>query len=160
MCIRDRCKNNLKQVALASHNFHDVYNRFPQSISNAENTNSFAQFADQQHFGLMALLLPYMEQINLYEAMDVDKNWRRQPSTHGAGTPTNDPFVTTFWSGALNSTWNVAQTKISSYLCPSDWGRGTSGNIMQITTTPGNTCLLYTSPSPRDQRGSRMPSSA
>ena len=24
----------------------------------------------------------------------------------------------------------------------------------------GNTCLLYTSPSPRDQRGSRMPSSA
>ena len=31
-----------------------------------------------------------------------------------------------------------------------------------ITLTPGNTigCLLYTSPSPRDQRGSRMPSSA
>ena len=26
--------------------------------------------------------------------------------------------------------------------------------------TPNNTCLLYTSPSPRDQRGSRMPSSA
>ena len=26
-------------------------------------------------------------------------------------------------------------------------------------STP-NTCLLYTSPSPRDQRGSRMPSSA
>ena len=24
----------------------------------------------------------------------------------------------------------------------------------------GKTCLLYTSPSPRDQRGSRMPSSA
>ena len=23
--------------------------------------------------------------------------------------------------------------------------------------TPGNSCLLYTSPSPRDQRGSRMP---
>ena len=27
-------------------------------------------------------------------------------------------------------------------------------------TLPVNTCLLYTSPSPRDQRGSRMPSSA
>ena len=25
---------------------------------------------------------------------------------------------------------------------------------------PANVCLLYTSPSPRDQRGSRMPSSA
>ena len=28
------------------------------------------------------------------------------------------------------------------------------------TSTPTITCLLYTSPSPRDQRGSRMPSSA
>ena len=27
-------------------------------------------------------------------------------------------------------------------------------------TDSGNSCLLYTSPSPRDQRGSRMPSSA
>ena len=27
-------------------------------------------------------------------------------------------------------------------------------------TAPGEICLLYTSPSPRDQRGSRMPSSA
>ena len=27
-------------------------------------------------------------------------------------------------------------------------------------TIKANTCLLYTSPSPRDQRGSRMPSSA
>ena len=27
-------------------------------------------------------------------------------------------------------------------------------------TTPSVVCLLYTSPSPRDQRGSRMPSSA
>ena len=27
-------------------------------------------------------------------------------------------------------------------------------------TTPAPTCLLYTSPSPRDQRGARMPSSA
>ena len=29
-----------------------------------------------------------------------------------------------------------------------------------VSTLPPGTCLLYTSPSPRDQRGSRMPSSA
>ena len=34
---------------------------------------------------------------------------------------------------------------------------GISGG--DVTPSP-NTCLLYTSPSPRDQRGSRMPSSA
>ena len=30
----------------------------------------------------------------------------------------------------------------------------------EFSFTSGDTCLLYTSPSPRDQRGSRMPSSA
>ena len=30
----------------------------------------------------------------------------------------------------------------------------------EVRTKAGKTCLLYTSPSPRDQRGSRMPSSA
>ena len=33
-------------------------------------------------------------------------------------------------------------------------------NILQVPYGDGSTCLLYTSPSPRDQRGSRMPSSA
>ena len=31
---------------------------------------------------------------------------------------------------------------------------------IEFQVDAGTTCLLYTSPSPRDQRGSRMPSSA
>ena len=34
------------------------------------------------------------------------------------------------------------------------------GEGEQGEAAPGQDCLLYTSPSPRDQRGSRMPSSA
>ena len=34
------------------------------------------------------------------------------------------------------------------------------GGIVRTVEISGNSCLLYTSPSPRDQRGSRMPSSA
>ena len=44
---------------------------------------------------------------------------------------------------------------------------GVANDIAEIFNTPLSgaynwdyTCLLYTSPSPRDQRGSRMPSSA
>ena len=33
-------------------------------------------------------------------------------------------------------------------------------DLLTDATIPNGTCLLYTSPSPRDQRGSRMPSSA
>ena len=32
--------------------------------------------------------------------------------------------------------------------------------VPELSLDPHNICLLYTSPSPRDQRGSRMPSSA
>ena len=35
-----------------------------------------------------------------------------------------------------------------------------AGPYVNVEANAGWTCLLYTSPSPRDQRGSRMPSSA
>ena len=47
---------------------------------------------------------------------------------------------------------------------PDDWQLeiDRNGRIYQVPTRymPRKDCLLYTSPSPRDQRGSRMPSSA
>ena len=38
--------------------------------------------------------------------------------------------------------------------------RGPGSCVVRASRGKGYTCLLYTSPSPRDQRGSRMPSSA
>ena len=35
-----------------------------------------------------------------------------------------------------------------------------AGKYLLISDIPNNSCLLYTSPSPRDQRGSGMPSAA
>ena len=51
------------------------------------------------------------------------------------------------------------------YDCSSPYSSSDSFNALQIVEVwcksyDGVTCLLYTSPSPRDQRGSRMPSSA
>ena len=59
-----------------------------------------------------------------------------------------------FTSGTTDSINLVAGT----------WGRAnlSKGDILVLTRLEhhSNICLLYTSPSPRDQRGSRMPSSA
>src|SRR5262245_5158643 len=51
---RSECSNNLKQLGLACHNFHDVHGAFPPSRG-ADNFGTWAVF-----------LLPYIEQDNMY----------------------------------------------------------------------------------------------
>src|SRR5262249_24916205 len=52
---RTQCANNLKQIGLAIHNFHDVYKKLPP-----------ARIADQ-YATWFVMLLPYIEQDNLYK---------------------------------------------------------------------------------------------
>lgn len=59
-----RIKNNLKQLALATHNFHDVYNRFPGFTPPGKGKLSW-----RVH------ILPYMEELALYEKFDLDEDW-------------------------------------------------------------------------------------
>src|SRR5262249_49976135 len=58
---RTQSANNLKQIGLAVHNYHDVYKSFPPGV-NAEN------------FSAAALLLPFIEQQNLYKQIDFKKS--------------------------------------------------------------------------------------
>ena len=64
--------------------------------------------------------------------------------------------------GGLGWKNNISVTPGQSYtVVVGDYGAaGTSTYISQYNWTVTEGCLLYTSPSPRDQRGSRMPSSA
>ncbi len=54
---RSACKNNLKQIGLALHNYHDVHNTLPMGVS------SF----DQWGHSWMPGLLPYVEQGGLFD---------------------------------------------------------------------------------------------
>jgi prepilin-type N-terminal cleavage/methylation domain-containing protein len=67
---RSSCSNNLKQVALAMHNHHDVNNRFPPGAGNdlqpfgTQNTiNANAQWGSSW----MVYILPYLEQSVVYD---------------------------------------------------------------------------------------------
>ena len=65
---------------------------------------------------------------------------------------------TAFKSRKLNRL--VAVIAGIAHLYPSSIFRELHFTHHRYTHIPGKDCLLYTSPSPRDQRGSRMPSSA
>jgi len=73
---RTQCKNNLKQLGLALHNYHDVYNQFPPSEIH---TQSFLSAADNDwgnSTGTWALfLLPYIEQSNTFSKIDFSKRY-------------------------------------------------------------------------------------
>jgi hypothetical protein len=62
--------NNLKQVALAMHNFHDTYNHFPTADGNGES-------GDGKKSGLSwrVHILPYLEQAELYNQFHLDESW-------------------------------------------------------------------------------------
>ena len=57
-----------------------------------------------------------------------------------------------------NKNWNFFSGMTDDDI--SEWQAGARHGHRPTWDVRKNTCLLYTSPSPRDQRGSRMPSSA
>jgi prepilin-type N-terminal cleavage/methylation domain-containing protein/prepilin-type processing-associated H-X9-DG protein len=64
------CQNNLKQLGLACHNFHDAYNRLPASYTA---TDSFRDGSTDTSpgWGWSAMLLPFLEQDNLFRTINL-----------------------------------------------------------------------------------------
>jgi prepilin-type N-terminal cleavage/methylation domain-containing protein/prepilin-type processing-associated H-X9-DG protein len=71
---RTQCANNLKQIGLALHNYHDAYKEFPQAykllsaadVTAPAGTGTFGA-------GAFVLILPYIEQGNVYQQIDVTR---------------------------------------------------------------------------------------
>ena len=65
---RMSCSNNLRQIGIAVHNYHDVYNQIPPGKN-----------ADTQ-FGWGALILPFVEQGNLQSLIDFNEKMYNEPN--------------------------------------------------------------------------------
>lgn len=63
---RTQCKNNLKQLGLALHNYHDVFNTLPYGTRHTQVENWGSSF--------FLSLLPYVEQANAYNRVNLN-NW-------------------------------------------------------------------------------------
>lgn len=103
---RTQCKNNMKQLGLALHNYHDLHNQFTPawirvnggSYNDANYCNTMA--ADQQA-PWTVFLLPLIDQANLYNQFNLSAAF--SDASNGTKAP-NGPLV----------------TRIPGYQCPSN----------------------------------------
>lgn len=64
---RTQCRNNLKQLGLAIHNYHDTFNAIPSACSHSDYAPTpGGPIAGPRRLSAFVSLLPYFEQANLY----------------------------------------------------------------------------------------------
>ena len=90
---RMSCTNNLKQIALALHNYHDLHKTFPQGY--------MVQGKMTEAWGWTVFVLPFLEQKPLYDKLDV-----------------NNRRLTDFLDDGTDIA--LLQTPLSDFRCPSD----------------------------------------
>jgi prepilin-type N-terminal cleavage/methylation domain-containing protein/prepilin-type processing-associated H-X9-DG protein len=100
---RAQCVNNLKQFGIACHNYHASVNSLPPGQLEGN---------DWMDFSAHAMLLPYLEQLPLYNSINFT-------DTYAIGDNQG-----AYWM----STWNQTAylTKVAIFLCPSDIDRLTN----------------------------------
>ncbi len=71
---RMQCSNNLKQLGLANHNFHDTYKKFPYGMLRADGNGwghpEWGAPTQSRRYALIYQLCPYIEQTAFYNAWD------------------------------------------------------------------------------------------
>jgi len=136
---RMSCQNNLKQIGLGLHNYHDVNNGFPPAKINSGSAQdatanyyqgkagtfvvrSGKQYAKVYSHTGFTLILPYIEQDNLFKLYNMDL-----PSTHEAwdgyaGAAGHIPDDLANYPNGMVGTSNevVVGTNVKTYVCPSD----------------------------------------
>lgn len=118
---RMQCGNNFKQIALASHNYHDTYKSLPPGWLRKPgfaNRNG----GNYNDWGWAALQFPFMEQTSLHQQLNVG-NVHLQVA---ANTP------------ALRA---LMQSSLAGYRCPSDIGPKTNSIRRQYPWPAGRNFL-------------------
>jgi hypothetical protein len=67
---RAQSKNNLKQIGLALHNYHDTFRFFPSGTIENEDLKA------DERLSWIVSVLPFIEQASLFDVIDQEKGWK------------------------------------------------------------------------------------
>ncbi|HUQ71374.1 MAG TPA: DUF1559 domain-containing protein, partial [Planctomycetaceae bacterium] len=106
---RTQCRNNLKQLGLALHNYHDNFNIFPMGFSdvvagNAERNGS--------GWAWSAMVLPYLDQAPLYNQFNFNVT----------------PYNCVNCAAPITGNQALVGTQLAAFSCPSDVKPATAAN--------------------------------
>ena len=106
---RMKCSNNLKQIGLAVHNYHDTNNYLPSN----QNPNTYGYDINGRSWSWLAAILPFLEQDNLYNTVS---------SVSGTALSSSPPTRPTFAQSMTTTNGiNLYATQVKAFLCPSDF---------------------------------------
>lgn len=129
---RTQCRNNLKQLGLALHNYHDIAEVLPYAgigytwtSANGGLPTGFQQNPRGLNQNGLVMLLPGLDQAPLYNSFNFNETISNYPGHAYAWPGTLSGSAITNGNGAL------AGTRLAAFTCPSDSGiptiSGTSG---------------------------------
>jgi prepilin-type N-terminal cleavage/methylation domain-containing protein len=113
---RTQCRNNLHQLGLALHNYHDTHYTFPPGTvaSRADGTGG-SDDAQEPGWTYLAMILPFVDEVAIYNACNFDL-----PTRNG---PTNGMDVNSTAMGQI----------INQFMCPSD-GSYTKNSVYALSS--------------------------
>lgn len=106
---RSQCSNNLKQLGLAMHNYHDTFKSFPSGYIAGVGGNPWDS-GNRSSWGWGAFILPFVEQGPLHDRLEPGKFRLSVALTSG---------------GPLDRVADL-QTPIQAFRCPSDTAKETN----------------------------------
>ncbi|MEY4566294.1 MAG: Type secretion system protein precursor [Planctomycetota bacterium] len=108
---RMSCSNNLKQLGLSYHMYHDTFKKLPAGASSIQCAAVGTQNNNWHGYSPLTMILPYIEQQNLFNQLKFNERHYDQ----GVIFP------------ATVSPWSVSRNRIGTFRCPSDAKDGIFG---------------------------------
>jgi prepilin-type N-terminal cleavage/methylation domain-containing protein/prepilin-type processing-associated H-X9-DG protein len=119
---RMQCSNNLKQIGLALHGYHDATGTLPPG-------------RDSREFSAFAYILPHLEQDNVHKTINFTVNWDDAANATAAATRIKTFICPSDSSASVPAAWAPSNYRVNQGTSLS-WGNGGSGGTIPPPNGP------------------------